>query len=91
MTTMNFNLTVIGLSLDIIGFMIIFFIGGFELGSAGILQESDKSHKTKLFKIIGAILIILGFVLQLCGSLEQPNKVKTEYNQSIHPTAKDGG
>jgi len=66
---MSDSFTAIGLALDIIGFCLVFFFGGFDLGRAALLLEQDKSHKMKPLKILGAILVIIGFSLQLAGVL----------------------
>jgi len=65
---MNWNPIVFGLALDIVGFLLIFFFGGFEVGRSGLTLENDKSHKTKPLKIIGAVMVIVGFGLQLWGA-----------------------
>lgn len=65
------NIIVIGLAFDLVGFLMVFAFGGFEFGSSKILKEDDKSKITKPFKIIGAILVILGFLLQMIGTAHQ--------------------
>jgi len=47
----------------------VFVFGGFEMGRAVFLRESDRSKGKRLFKVIGAILVIAGFGLQLYGNL----------------------
>lgn len=69
--TMDWNPTVIGLALDIGGFILVFAFGGFEVGRAGFLLESDTSAKMKPFKIIGAIMVVAGFGFQMIGALSQ--------------------
>ena len=61
--------TIIGLSLDIIGFILVFFLGGFEVGRSALLLESDTTHKWKPLKWIGAVLVILGFAFQIWGAI----------------------
>lgn len=63
------NLTAIVLAMDAVGFVLVFVFGGFSIGSARFLLESDRSHETKPFKILGAIMVIAGFGLQLLGAL----------------------
>ena len=63
------NLTAIGLGLDIAGFSLLFIFGGFSVGQSGLLLQSDRSSETKPVRIIGAILVIAGFVFQLVGTL----------------------
>ena len=64
------NLVAIGLGLDIVGFTVLFIFGGFSVGQSGLLLESDRSNETKPVRIIGAILVIAGFVFQLVGALD---------------------
>ena len=66
---MQYNLIVIGLAFDLIGFLIIFLFGGFAFGRSVLLLENDKSDKFKCFKYLGAILVVLGFSLQLIGTI----------------------
>lgn len=66
---MQCNLIVIGLVFDILGFLMVFAFGGFNVGRSALLSEESK--KMTLFKIIGAILVILGFLLQLIGAAYQ--------------------
>ena len=56
---MTFNPTVVGLGLDIVGFILVFAFGGFELGRATILMESSKSYPR--LKWLGAIMVVAGF------------------------------
>ncbi len=56
---MQCNLMVIGLAFDLLGFLLVFAFGDFTVGRSFILNEADESKKTKPFKIIGAILVIL--------------------------------
>jgi hypothetical protein len=62
---------VIGLAFDLLGFLLVFAFGGFTVGHSFILNEADESKKTKPFKIIGPILVILGFLLQMIGASHQ--------------------
>lgn len=57
-----------GLWLDIIGFVILYIVGGFSYGSGNYVMD-EPSYMNKVFRFIGFFLVILGFVLQLCGSL----------------------
>lgn len=66
---MYLNPTVIGLALDILGFFLVFVFGGFEVGSANLKLQIDKSKKMKPFKIIGAIMVITGFCFQMYGTM----------------------
>jgi len=66
---MAWNLTATGLIFDIIGFVLIFALGGFQFGTSGLLLENDKSHITKWPRIGGAILVVAGFALQLAGAI----------------------
>lgn len=61
--------TVTGLALDMVGFFLVFILGGFEVGRAGLLLQSDKSHKIKPLKFIGAAMVVIGFGLQIVGAL----------------------
>ena len=68
---MQCNIIVIGLAFDLLGFLMVFAFGGFAVGRSFISAEDDKSKITKPFKIIGAILVILGFLLQMIGTAYQ--------------------
>lgn len=65
---MKISCTTIGLIFDILGFLIIFCTGGFEIGHSAILLEDDTSDKWRPLKIIAAILVLVGFSLQILGS-----------------------
>lgn len=65
---MSWNPTVVGLALDILGFVLVFSFGGFTFGQSGLLLENDQSGKTKPLRIFGAILVITGFVFQIYGA-----------------------
>lgn len=65
---MSWNPTVVGLALDILGFGLVFLFGGFTFGQSGLLLENDQSEKTKPLRILGAILVITGFVFQIFGA-----------------------
>ncbi len=56
-----------GLAMDMVGFLLVFSYGGFDIGRISIVAESSKSHKT--LKLLGAGLIILGFGLQIVGAM----------------------
>jgi uncharacterized membrane protein len=60
--------TISGLIFDVVGFLLVFIFGGFEIGRSGLLLENDNSEKMKPLKILGSILVILGFVFQLVGA-----------------------
>ncbi len=62
------NIASIGLVLDIIGFILVFVYGGFDIGRSPALLVA-KVPDRKYLKIIGATLIIAGFALQFWGSL----------------------
>ena len=66
---MSWNLTMLGLALDVLGFSLIFLFGGFTFGQSGLLLENDQSGKTRPLRILGAILVIIGFVLQFFGAI----------------------
>ena len=66
---MSWNPTIAGLVLDMVGFLLVFAFGGFDMGSARLLLQSDNSAKLKPFKIIGATMIIVGFGLQIVGAM----------------------
>ena len=66
---MNWNPTIVGLTLDMIGFLLVFVFGGFEVGRSALLLEEDNSHKMKPLKVIGGIMVIAGFRLQIYGAL----------------------
>jgi len=63
------NWTVIGLCLDVVGFLLVFWFGGFEVGSSPMSFEDDTSDKWKPVRIIGMVCVILGFAFQIVGSL----------------------
>jgi len=65
---MDINWTVAGLVLDILGFLIVFQYGGFNFGE---VTWSDKGGTPyPHLKSLGAIFIVLGFVLQILGALQ---------------------
>lgn len=66
---MMWNFTAIGLAMDAVGFILVFVFGGFSIGSATMRLESDRSQETKPFKILGSIMVIAGFGLQMLGAL----------------------
>lgn len=61
---------VLGLILDVIGFILVFFFGGFHFGRSAFLFEDDRSKEVMPLKILGAILVIVGFVPQIYGNLK---------------------
>ena len=64
---MSWNPTVVGLALDVVGFILVFAFGGFEFGRSVLLLEDSKSKN--VFKFLGAFLIIVGFGLQIVGAI----------------------
>ena len=58
----------IELALDILGFGLVFLFGGFTFGRSALLLENDQSEKTRPLRILGAILVITGFVFQIFGA-----------------------
>ena len=64
---MSWNPTVVGLALDVVGFILVFAFGGFEFGRSALLLEDSKSKN--VFKFLGAFLIIVGFGLQIVGAI----------------------
>lgn len=56
----------IGLLLDIVGFVIVFFFGGFSFGIDFIVTGKPSPYVLPC-KVIGFILIIVGFILQIFG------------------------
>ena len=62
------TLTTLGLIFDIIGFLLVFIYGGFNLGESVMAYQDSKDHP--YLKIFGGFLVILGFSLQICGSLK---------------------
>lgn len=64
---MYWNPTVIGLILDIVGFIMVFAFGGFDVGSHRALWK-DQSKLVKPIQILGAILVITGFAFQIWGA-----------------------
>jgi len=63
---MNWNPTVVGLAMDMVGFLIVFTFGGFDFGRVSIVAESSKTNN--FMKLAGGGLIILGFGLQIVGA-----------------------
>lgn len=64
---LDFNITQLGLSLDILGFVIIFFFGGFSFGLE-IVTLNKESWVVLTAKILGSVLVICGFMLQIIGA-----------------------
>lgn len=64
---MTFNPTVAGLILDIIGFILVFAFGGFDVGADIVVTNDDNSEEMKPFKLLGAFLVVVGFLLQIYG------------------------
>lgn len=65
---MQWTLTAIGLVLDIIGFVLVFIFGGFDMSSKGLAYAAEH-WTSKPIKYFGAFLVITGFCLQLYGTL----------------------
>ena len=63
---MSWNPTVVGLWMDVVGFLIVFRYGGFSVGRVSIVAEDNKDMKR--LKLLGAALIIAGFGLQIVGA-----------------------
>jgi hypothetical protein len=57
-----------GLVLDIVGFLMVFNYGGFEKGRAALLLEEDTAHKYVTHRIVGAVMVVAGFMLQGIGT-----------------------
>ncbi len=57
-----------GLLLDAVGFVLVFAFGGFSIGRAVILAEHDQSDQMAKWKMIGAIMVVSGFLLQFVGN-----------------------
>lgn len=73
-----FTMTSLGLFLDVVGAVLIFFFGvptGLNKdGSVGWEVEDSKEQRIKAAKYdcvarVGLVLLILGFILQLLGSI----------------------
>ena len=64
---MYWNPTAIGLFLDILGFLLVFAFGGFNVGIVNLVAEQSKSHI--FVKLLGALLVIVGFTLQIFGAI----------------------
>ena len=62
------NLTQIGLGLDIVGFAIIFFVGGLSFGVTYLVTEDSNRRYVLPARILGFALIIGGFMLQIWGA-----------------------
>lgn len=67
-TFANPNITQCGLLLDIVGFVIIFVFGGFQFG-VGAYVSDNYSWYVLPMRIIGSVLVLAGFVLQIYGAL----------------------
>lgn len=61
------NLSQSGLLLDIAGFIVIFIFGGFQFGISQYVGDEHKWYVLPL-RIIGFLLVIVGFVLQIIGA-----------------------
>lgn len=46
---------ILGLIFDVIGFLLVFLFGGFDLGRSTLLLQGDHSKEVKPLKIMGAI------------------------------------
>lgn len=64
---MDLSLTQIGLLCDVVGFIIIFFFGGFQFG-IDTVTLGKSSWYVMPARIIGSVLIIGGFILQIFGA-----------------------
>ena len=54
---------------DIIGFVLVFAFGGFNIGVVNIVAEQSKSYV--FLKFLGASLVTVGFALQICGAMDR--------------------
>jgi hypothetical protein len=61
------NITQIGLFLDILGFVVVFFFGGFSFG-IDIVVLKKESWVVFAAKVLGSVLVICGFILQIIGA-----------------------
>ncbi len=64
------NPTAIGLLLDIVGFTIVFFVGGLNFGIRNVTTRRATGY-VLIARIVGFLLIVLGFALQLYGACDQ--------------------
>lgn len=71
-------ITVIGLLLDIIGIIILFFFEppkpsfGWQTNDAPSEEDEERSFKRKIkYSRIALIIIVIGFICQLIGALKQ--------------------
>ena len=61
------NPTAVGLAFDIVGFLLVFAYGGFNVGVMNWVGEESKSHP--VIKLLGATLVVVGFSLQIFGAI----------------------
>ena len=61
----SWNPTITGLFMDVLGFLLIFALGG--LGITGV-HGFAESNTRKYLKYLGAFLIVVGFALQIVGA-----------------------
>lgn len=61
------NLNQLGLILDILGFLLIFFFGGFTLGLREYISSSPTSWAL-ILRLAGCLLVVMGFVFQIIGA-----------------------
>lgn len=61
------NHSQIGLILDVVGFIVIFIFGGFQFGVSQYVGDEHKFYVLPL-RVIGSLLVIVGFVLQIIGA-----------------------
>ena len=63
------NWTVLRLTIDIAGFILVLRYGGFDVGSSSILLESSRLNETRPFKLVGGYMVVIGFAFQIVGAL----------------------
>lgn len=73
---MQCNLTVIGLSFDFVGFLVIFLFSFYSVGRGALLMESAKSGKSDkkeclifTMKMLGLFMVLVGFGFQWYGAM----------------------
>jgi hypothetical protein len=62
----NMTISQLGLISDVMGFIIIFFTGGFTFGLIKYMEDPEKRWVLPI-RVLGFLLVIAGFILQFIG------------------------